>query len=156
LNNCTLTSNSVSGQYGSGGGASGCTLNNCTLASNLAPGQFGSGGGAANCTLDNCTLTSNSAPGQFGSGGGASFRTLNNCILYFNTANQGANYDGYCTLNYCCTTPQPANAFGNVLLPRGRGKLKQARDVEYENANSKTARWRGPGLRGHPGPGAVF
>src|SRR5439155_263011 len=48
--------------------------------------------------------------------GGVSGCTLNNSIVYFNTAAQAANYDFYSTLNYCCTTPQPANGFGNISL----------------------------------------
>jgi hypothetical protein len=64
-------------------------------------------------TLNNCTLTRNSA---WYYGGGVSGSTLNNCIVYFNTATEGANYN-YSTLNYCCTTPEPTNGFGNISLP---------------------------------------
>ena len=34
--------------------------------------------------------------------------------MYFNTAANGANYDTYSSLNYCCTTPMPTNGVGNV------------------------------------------
>jgi hypothetical protein len=91
LNNCTVTGNP-------GGGPSFCTLNNCTVTGN-------SGYGASFCTLNNCTLTGNS-------GVGASYSTLTNCIVYFNAG--GFNYDSPSTLNYCCTTPQPPDGFGNI------------------------------------------
>src|SRR5262249_11393504 len=60
--------------------------------------------------LNNCTLTGNS-------GGGATNNcALNNCIVYFNTGRQAVNYDASCTLNYCCTTPQPATGVRNISL----------------------------------------
>jgi hypothetical protein len=43
--------------------------------------------------------------------------TLYNCIVYSNTVmppNYVANYDSSSTLNYCCTTPQPATGVGNI------------------------------------------
>jgi hypothetical protein len=128
LNNCTLTSNTAhydgGGVYGGtlnsctlkgnsasfGGGASGGALKNCTLTGNTASryygiaGYVGSGGGAYMSTLANCTLTGNS-------GGGAIGCTLTNCIAYFNTE---SNYDPNSTLNYCCTTPLPAQGVGNI------------------------------------------
>jgi hypothetical protein len=93
LNHCSLAGNGAD----DGGGASRCALANCALAGN-------SSGGAFRCTLNNCTLTGNS-------GGGASYSTLTNCIVYFN---RGSNYDPLCTLNYCCTTPLPANGIGDI------------------------------------------
>ena len=109
LSNCVLTGNSA--WYGYGGGAYGGTLNNCTLTGNSA----GIGGGAYSdswqpYTLNNCTLTGNSA----GWGGGASSCTLNNCILFYNSAPVAPNYDENSSLNYCCTTPMPANGVGNI------------------------------------------
>ena len=92
LNNCTLTGNS-------GGGAISSSLNNCVLTGN-------SDYGVSSSTLNNCTLTGNV-------GGGALFSSLNNCILYFNTGSN-SNYYG-CTLNYCCTTPDPGG-IGNISL----------------------------------------
>jgi hypothetical protein len=41
---------------------------------------------------------------------------LYNCIVYFNTATNGANFDSYSTLHYCCTTPLPINGLGNIAL----------------------------------------
>jgi hypothetical protein len=114
--NCIIISNSAP----IGGGAAGGTLNNCTLIGNqstsyfiFASDAYGGGGGAVGATLNNCTLVGNST--LWGPGGGALNSSLNNCIVYFNTAAEaGANYDAYSTLNYCCTTPQPASGTGNI------------------------------------------
>ncbi len=119
LNNCALTGNS-STDYG--GGAASSTLHNCLLRGNTARGGWrkngtkrvyvpGTGSGVYGSTLYNCTLTGNSATDY---GGGADRSALYNCIAYFNTASSGANYYTNSALNYCCTTPQPTNGFGNI------------------------------------------
>jgi hypothetical protein len=118
LNNCTLSNNvAILG----GSVAYGCSLNNCTLSRNIASGGavaydcslrncalIGNLGGlsyaASHSVLNNCTLSGNS-------GGVADGCTLTNCIAYFNA---GANYDGSCTLDHCCTTPAPSNGLSNI------------------------------------------
>ena len=40
--------------------------------------------------------------------------TLNNCIVYSNTAAGEANFTSDTTLNFTCTTPQPAAGIGNI------------------------------------------
>ena len=126
LYNCLLAGNSCAGQGGgaesntlyncklsgnSGCGAYGCTLYNCALAGNSVCGAFG-------CTLYNCTVTGNSSTYDysFAIAGGVTQSTLYNCIVYFNTGPTAANYDSLSTLNYCCTTPLPANGTGNIGL----------------------------------------
>src|SRR5204863_8027632 len=97
------------------GGAYSATLNNCILASNSVSAYSSYGGGAYNCALNNCTLAGNSAAGTWPYGGGAYSGTINNSILYFNAATNSANYDfsGQCSVNYCCTTPNPGGV-GNL------------------------------------------
>ena len=111
LNDCTLTGNSVGGDYdyfgsfgrgdygGQGSGAAYSTLNNCALTGNSAIVEgfyintaHAQGGGAAYCTLNNCTLTGNSSAVEGldiynadAQGGGAFGCTLNNCTLTGNS-----------------------------------------------------------------------
>ncbi len=128
LVNCTVAGNSA---QNIGGGAWDCTLYYCVVTNNTALGSS-DGGGAAASTLFNCTLTGNSAYDGGGAwyctlynstlsgnlavsaAGGAAASTLYNCIVYFNTAANGANYDAFCSLNYCCSMPQPATGLGNI------------------------------------------
>ena len=128
LTNCIITGNITMGHWwtflgGSiyedpsyGGGVCEGTLHNCMLTRNSADG----GGGAADSILYNCTLSDNSGittgEGQyyhFGSGGGVYNCRLYNCIVYYNQAASFANYTGS-TLEYCCTTPLPADGVGNI------------------------------------------
>ena len=111
LNNCTLQGNSAD----VGGGAYRGTLNNCTLKANAAA----DGGGAAGGSLNNCTLTENSATARGYQSGGAAGSVLRNCILYQNFPGPDfplratGDFDGYCSLDHCCTTAR-ADGFGNI------------------------------------------
>jgi len=101
---CILTGNSAND---SGGGAFNGTLDHCAFLGNSAVNR---GGGASLCTLNNCTLEQNSAL----IAGGADSCTLRNCIVLNNTATvREANFS-QSTLNYCCTTPLPADGTGNL------------------------------------------
>jgi hypothetical protein len=159
LNNCTLAGNLAN--LGGGGGAYASALNNCTLSGNAARGRYAEGGGADFSTLNNCTVAGNSAVGgaglEFGSsGGGALSSTLNNCVVYANTATgYGANYDFFCTLNYCCTTPRPTNGFGNItsgplFVDLAGGNLRLQSNSPCINAGNNTYAPTGPDLDGNP------
>src|SRR5262249_48181157 len=92
---------------------------------------------------------------SFSYGGGAFQSKLNNCIAYFNTAPQGANYDSSSTLNYCCTTPQPANAFGNItdaplFVDYVGGNLRLQSSSPCINAGNNASAPAGPDLDGNP------
>jgi hypothetical protein len=146
LYNCTVRSNTA--DYG--GGAYGGTLNNCVLNDNSA---FYNGGGAFGGTLNNCTLTDNSAD-DYGEGGGAFGGTLNNCIVYLNAAQSSANYDSNCLLTYCCTTPLPANGFGNItndplFVDLARGNLRLQPNSPCINAGNNAYAPAGPDLDGN-------
>jgi hypothetical protein len=106
------------------------------------------GGGASSSPLNNCTLSGNSADHA----GGATNCMLNNSILYFNA---GGNYSG-CTLNYCCTTPQPNNGFGNITnVPlfadtNGWANLRLQSNSPCINAGKNAYAPAGPDLDGNP------
>jgi hypothetical protein len=98
LNNCLLFGNSAG--Y-AGGGADTATLNHCTLGKNSSEWT---GGGAENCTLNDCSLTGNSAGNN---GGGADSSTLNHCVLTGNSAIGGGGAK-VSTLNNCILTGNSA------------------------------------------------
>ena len=108
LNQCTLSSNSVTGPAASYGGAvynnpgGTLTLNQCTLSSNSATGNVGSSGGAlynssggGTLTLNQCTLSGNLAyfagGGVFSNGGALA---LTHCTLSGNSATGNSNSRG--------------------------------------------------------------
>ena len=106
VDKCILTGNAA--PYG--GGAADGTLNNCALVGNSAT-QHASA--ALWAYLNNCTVVANST----GAGAGAvTSCTLNNSIVYFNAP--GGNYSG-CSLNSCCTTPDPGSGAGNITSDPG-------------------------------------
>ncbi len=108
LNNCTIATNTATGDmetWGSGGGAYGCNLRNCVITANTATSDggtssYGSGGGVDNCYLWNCAVTRNTAINY---GGGACFSTLINCTLTGNRVgalNSGGGVAN-CSLSNC-------------------------------------------------------
>jgi hypothetical protein len=104
LDNCVVIGNSSSSVFFcSGGGVDNCTAANCLINGNTS----WYGAGANSSTLNNCTLTGNTP--QSGDGAAAN-STLNNCISYYNIY---SDYDGNCTLNYCCTEGNPGG-IGNL------------------------------------------
>jgi hypothetical protein len=125
LNNCLLEGNSA--EYG--GGAFYATLNSCSLSNNAASLAGGGayagvsgdclivsntapyGGGIYLGTLTNCDVIDNSA--TTGSGGEED-AVLENCIVYFNIGGNYGSDNQTTNLNYCCTTPLPANSVGDI------------------------------------------
>jgi uncharacterized repeat protein (TIGR01451 family) len=117
VNNSTFTGNTVTGAYGSEGGAiynNGGTLTvnnssftNNTATGNLDTGQPGSGGAIGNSgtlTVDNSTFTGNNATAPYGgSSGGAICNTnkltVGDCIFTDNSASYGGAIYNIGTLN---------------------------------------------------------
>ncbi len=114
LNSCLVVSNSAT----FGGGVIYCEANNCLLLGNRVTYA---GGGGIWSTLNGCTVVGNYAPlvnpGGYlpFSGAGIYGYTANNCIIYYNN---GANYSGPTTLNYCCTTPNPGGSLNVATVPQ--------------------------------------
>jgi hypothetical protein len=142
LIDCTLSRNSASG----GGGVYYGALDNCVVTGNTAVG----GGGVYVATLNNCTVNDNLATRD---GGGVSWSTLNNCIVYFNSAPDAANYS-FCSLNYSCTTPLPAEGTANLdsaplYVDGAGGNLRLLSNSPCINAGSNSSAPAGPDLDGN-------
>jgi hypothetical protein len=162
-----------------GGGAYYCTLNNCSLSGNSASADsypvvtddsltqvMAEGGGTYGGQLKGCTLSGNSAEATsvdyynaYLDGGGASSGTLINCVVYYNTStlytfpSGGSGEDDCysCTLNYCCTTPQPALGLGNITnAPLFASALRLQSNSPCINAGNNAYAPSGLDLDGNP------
>jgi hypothetical protein len=149
LHNCRVQGNSA----GTGGGADQAWLTNCTVIWNSASD---SGGGTHGGGLVNCTVFSNT--GGYHSGGAHS-STLLNCILYNNSAQNEPNYSityaAPTILNYCCTTPLPANGVANftnapLLVDLASGDLRLQADSPCINAGKNSYLLPTTDLAGNP------
>jgi hypothetical protein len=153
----------------SGGGVYGGTLNNCVLCDNVAQMHcdlgcaLADGSAAAFAMLNNCSLVGNWSD----SGAAVSACTLNNCIVYFNTnyyyspsagylSTNVLNYDSYCTLNYCCTMPQPTDGLANItnaplfVDTNGWSNLRLQSNSPCINAGRNALAPAGPDLDANP------
>ena len=144
--NCIMAGNHAQVQ---GGGAYGGTLNNCLFYGNSSTNA----GATFSNVLNNCTIVGNSS--IFGAGGVHS-ATLNNSIVYFNTGFP-ANYQ-QCTINYSCTTPQPAAGSGNItadpmLVDWLSGNFQLYPASSCVNAGNNALAPAGPDLAGN---GRIF
>ena len=115
LTNCSITGNTMSAPYASGGGVyirgGANTLTNCSIAGNMTSGSASVSGGGVSISdgtnkLTNCSITENTASGStntisraYGSGGGVSLgggtNTLESCSITRNTAYGVNTYDSY-------------------------------------------------------------
>jgi len=138
LANCTITGNSVVGQWATGGAVScvgsSATLTNCTITENTAAGQFPLGGGVCcvegNPTLANCTIANNTVEGYWVVGAGVycddASLALINCTITGNVAVGTVAFGGgvYCyhgnaTLTNCIlwgNSPQQIQGQGSIVL----------------------------------------
>jgi hypothetical protein len=143
VSQCVIVGNHARVQ---GGGAYGGTMNNCLFTGNTATNA----GATFSNVLNNCTIVNNSS--LLGMGGAHS-ATLNNCIVYFNTGQYPANYQ-QCSLNYCCTTPQPAAGSGNFtddpsLVDLAGGNLRLQANSPCINAGANAYAPANPDLDGN-------
>ncbi len=143
VSQCVIAANHAKVQ---GGGAYGGTFNDCLFTGNSATNA----GATYSNVLNNCTVVGNSS--LLGVGGAHS-AILNNCIVYFNTGQFPGN-QVQCTMNYCCTTPDPASGSGNitndpVFVDRPAGNLRLQSSSPCLNAGNNALAPAGPDLDGN-------
>jgi hypothetical protein len=141
---CTISGNT---SQDIGGGSLDASLVNCLIYGNSAP----VGGGAGIGTLQNCTVYSNYS---IFACGGVYASSASNCIVYSNIG-PTANYDETSSLNYCCTSPQPTNGFGNITndplfvdQTNGNFRLQSNSPCINSGKNAYAPAW--PDLDGNP------
>jgi hypothetical protein len=143
ISRCVIVANHAKVQ---GGGAYGGTFNNCLFTGNSATNA----GATFSNVLNNCTVVDNSS--LLGVGGAHS-AILNNCIVYFNTGQYPGN-QAQCTMNYCCTTPDPASGSGNItndpaFVDRPAGNLRLQSSSPCTNAGNNVYAPPGTDLDGN-------